>query len=76
MGSPMGVGPSYRVEKMMRGNNYAEAGMRIIKEIVFGRVKAYNLIQMFQFVTMEKYHQYRLLGHSTQQVSARHCITL
>ena len=27
---------SYRVEKMMRGNNYAEAGMRIIKEIVFG----------------------------------------
>ena len=50
----------------MRGNhtnNYAEAGMRIIKEIVFGRVKAYNLIQMFQFITitMEKYFSNRLL---------------
>lgn len=57
---------SYRVDKMMRGNhtnNYAEAGMRIIKEIVFGRIKAYNLIQMFQFVTitMEKYFVNRLL---------------
>ena len=57
---------SYRVDKMMRGNhtnNYAEAGMRIIKEIVFGRIKAYNLIQMFQFVTvtMEKYFMSRLL---------------
>ena len=31
---------------MTRGNNtnnYAEAGMRILKEIIFGRVKAYNL---------------------------------
>ena len=57
---------SYRVDKMMRGNhtnNYAEAGMRIIKEIVFGRIKAYNLIQMFQFVTvtMEEYFVSRLL---------------
>ena len=42
---------------MMMGNhtnNYAEAGMRIIKEIVFGRVKAYNLIQMFT-VTMDSW---------------------
>ena len=50
----------------MRGNhtnNYAEAGIRILKEIVFGRIKAYNLIQMFQFitVTMEKYFINRLL---------------
>ena len=57
---------SYRVDKIMRGNhtnNYAEAGMRIIKEIVFGRIKAYNLIQMFEFVTviMEKYFVSRLL---------------
>ena len=59
---------------MMRGNhtnNYAEVGMRIIKEIVFGRVKAYNLIQMFQFVTvtMEKYFINRLLdmAHSRFQ---------
>ena len=52
----------------MRGNhtnNYVEAGMRILKEIIFGRIKAYNLIhQMFQFitVTMEKYFINRLLG--------------
>ena len=57
---------SHRLVKTMRGNhtnNYAEAGMRIIKEIVFGRIKAYNLIQMFQFitVTMVKYFINRLL---------------
>ena len=57
---------TYRLEKMMRGNhtnNYAEAGIRILKEIIFGRIKAYNLIQMFQFitVTMEKYFINRLL---------------
>ena len=51
---------------MTRGNhtnNYAEAGMRVLKEIVFGWVKAYNLIQMFQFVTttMEAYFTNRLL---------------
>ena len=41
----------------------AEAAMRIIKEIVFGRVKLLNLPQMFQFVTltMENYYVNRLL---------------
>ena len=57
---------SHRIDLMTRGNhtnNYAEAGMRVLKEIVFGRVKAYNLIQMFQFVTttMEAYFTNRLL---------------
>ena len=57
---------SYRVEKIMRGNhtnNYAESGIRILKEIIFGRVKAYNLIHMFEFITviMEKYYTNRLL---------------
>ena len=35
----------------MRGistNNYAESGIRILKDIVFQRVKAYNLIQLFE----------------------------
>ena len=38
-------------------NNYAEGGIQIIKEIVFDRVKAYNLIQMFQFIeiTIKQY---------------------
>ena len=57
---------AYRALAMTRGNhtnNYAEASIRVLKEIVFGRVKAYNLIQMFDFVTttMEMYYSNRLL---------------
>ena len=57
---------SHRLDLMTRGNhtnNYAEPGMRVLKEIIFGRVKAFNLIQMFQFVTttMEAYFTNRLL---------------
>lgn len=42
----------------------AEAGIRIIKEIVFGWIKAYNVVQMFQFVTdaLEMYYKRRLLS--------------
>ena len=38
--------------------------MRILKELVFSRVKAYNLIQMFHFITetMEHYYQTKLLS--------------
>ena len=52
---------SHRLEKN-HTNNYAGAGMRMIKDC-FGRIKAYNRIQMFQFitVTMEKYFINRLL---------------
>ena len=35
----------------MRGintNNYAESGIRILKDIVFRRLKAYNLVQLFE----------------------------
>ena len=57
----------YRKSLLVRGNhtnNVAEAGIRILKEIVFGRIKAYNLIQMFQFVTdaMELYYKKHLLS--------------
>ena len=57
---------SFRVREVTRGNhtnNYAEGGIRILKEIVFDRVKAYNLIQMFEFLTntMEQYFSNRLL---------------
>lgn len=57
---------SYRLGKTFRHNhtnNYAESGIRVLKEIIFGRLKAYNLIQMFDFftVTMEKYYTSRLL---------------
>ena len=58
---------SYRETLPIRGNhtnNIAEAGIRIVKDIVFGRIKAYNLVQMFQFVTeaLEIYYKRRLLS--------------
>lgn len=51
----------------MRGintNNYAEAGIRILKDIVFKRIKAYNLVQVFEFITVtfEMYYERRLLA--------------
>ena len=53
------MGSFLQSEEIMRGNhtnNYAEGGIQIIKEMVFDRVKAYNLIQMFEFIaiTMEQ----------------------
>ena len=55
----------YRVNLPTRGNhtnNYAEAGIRFLKEIIFSQVKAYNLVQMFSFVheVMEIYYQKKL----------------
>lgn len=45
----------FRSAATMRGintNNYAELGIRILKDIVFRRVKAYNLIQLLEFITV------------------------
>ena len=57
----------FRNGETMRGintNNYAESGVRILKDIVFNRVKAYNLIQLVDFltVTFELYYEHRLLA--------------
>ena len=57
---------SYRINKRMRNNhtnNYTEAGIRVLKEIIFGWVKSYNLVQMFDFIVsmMEKYYANQLL---------------
>ena len=51
----------------MRGintNNYAESGIRILKDVVFRKIKAYNLVQLFEFltVTFEMYYERRLLA--------------
>ena len=45
-------------------NNYSEAGIRVLKELVFSRVKAYNHVQMFSFVTecLELYYTRKLLS--------------
>ncbi len=57
----------YRSNIITRGNNtnnISEAGIKIVRELVFGRIKAYNLIQMFQFVTegFETYMKRKLLS--------------
>ena len=57
----------YRNNTTLRGidtNNYAESGIRILKDVVFRRVRAYNLIQVFEFivVTFELYNKRRLLA--------------
>lgn len=57
----------YRQHLVTRGNhtnNYAEAGMRIVKEQVFSRVKAFNLVQMFHFITdtLDSYYCRHLLS--------------
>ena len=44
----------YRINILTRNNNTVisqEAGIQMVKELVFGRIKAYNLIQIFQSVT-------------------------
>ena len=56
----------FRDKAYMRGidtNNYAESGIRILKDIVFKRIKAYNLIQLFEFltITFETYYERRSL---------------
>ena len=57
----------HRKSLLVRGNHtnsVAEAGIRILKDIVFGQIKAYNIVQMFQFVidAMELYYKRRLLS--------------
>ncbi|XP_014663444.1 PREDICTED: uncharacterized protein LOC106806104 [Priapulus caudatus] len=55
----------YREELPVRGNNtknYAEAAMRILKDKVFERVKAYNAVQLLDFLLtrMTSYYERRL----------------
>jgi len=45
---------AYRSELSMRGkhtNNYSEASVKILKDRVFERTRAYNLVQLFQFLS-------------------------
>ena len=71
----------FRSGETMRGintNNYAESGIRILKDIVFKRVKAYNLVQLFEFltVTFELYYKHHLLAvahnRMDRYISLRH----
>ena len=62
----------FRDNTLMRGidtNNYAESGIRILKDIVFKRIKAYNLIQFkFLTITFEVYYERRLLAVAYNRV--------
>lgn len=45
---------TYRSDLTTRGqhtNNYSEASMCILKDRVFERTRAYNLVQMFHFLS-------------------------
>ena len=57
----------HRTTLLLRGNHtnsYAESGIRILKDMVFQRIKAYNLVQIFEFITttFEMYYELRLLS--------------
>ena len=57
----------------MRGNNtnnYIERSFGIMKDIIFARTKAYNPIQIFQFIitTMERFYERRVLGIAHRHV--------
>ena len=63
----------FRTNLPVRGNhtnNYSEASIGILKELIFSRIKAYNLVQMFEFATeaLELYHQRKLLSVAHNRV--------
>ena len=64
----------YRKRLLLRGNhtnNYSEAGIKILKELIFSRVKAYNMVQVFYFLseTLESYYCRKLLSISNNRLN-------
>ena len=51
-------------------NNYSEQVIRITKDIIFDRLKAYNAVQIFHFVTitMEMHYKRHLLALSSNRL--------
>ncbi|CAG8851158.1 24566_t:CDS:1, partial [Gigaspora margarita] len=45
-------------------NNFSEAGIRVIKDAIFGRIQAYNIVQIFYFIinSMDLYYTRKLLA--------------
>ena len=64
---------TFRQHELTRGNhtnNFAESGIRIIKDQIFERTKAFNPVQMFQFfTTFELYYERRLLDLAHNRIS-------
>ena len=65
MASPEGMGPLLSTGHLASGESH-----KILKEIVFSRVKAYNLVQIFLFLTdtMEAYYCRKLLSVSNNRL--------
>lgn len=65
---------SYRKESPTRGhntNNLVEASIRVIKDIILQRCKAFNVVALTDFVTeiLENYHVRRLLSYANNRQS-------
>ncbi|KAH9377226.1 hypothetical protein HPB48_020348 [Haemaphysalis longicornis] len=62
----------YRAGLMTRGhntNNYSESSMRILKDIVLCRTKAYNAVALTEYIAVEweEYFEKRLLRHANDR---------
>uniref|UniRef100_A0A2S2P8S1 Uncharacterized protein n=1 Tax=Schizaphis graminum TaxID=13262 RepID=A0A2S2P8S1_SCHGA len=67
----------YRLGILYRNNetnNYAEASIRIIKDIILCRTKAYNAVALVDFIVHvgEEYFTLRLLDHAHGRYRATH----
>ncbi|XP_077556983.1 uncharacterized protein LOC144170840 [Haemaphysalis longicornis] len=64
----------FRLHFKTRGhntNNYSEASIRILKDIVLSRTKAYNVVALVEFlaVTWETYFRNRIIDHANSRVA-------
>jgi hypothetical protein len=69
-----------RADICLRGhqtNNYAEVSMKILKEVVLERMRAYNPVALIEFIIgpLDSYYKRRLLDHAHNRHSA-HSILL
>lgn len=67
---------NYRKELLTRGhntNNYVEASIRIFKDLILHRCKAFNSVALLEFVVkiLEAYHIRRILNHANSRVAHR-----
>ncbi|KAH8029136.1 hypothetical protein HPB51_022952 [Rhipicephalus microplus] len=70
----------YRLDVLTRGhntNNFAEATIRVLKNIILNRVEAFNAVALVDSVALvwEKYLESHILRHAYSRVPAHHCCT-
>ncbi|KAL1475857.1 hypothetical protein MTO96_036964 [Rhipicephalus appendiculatus] len=69
----------YRSEVTTRGhntNNFAEASIRILKDIVLSRTKAFNTVALIESISQvwETYFQTRILKHANDRIPSHHIL--